>query len=196
MTICPPPGGNNRRCRAPSSAEMPGAFSRSSSAAFAHRPRRAEMHQQRALAARADAGDLVERAGGHALGALLAVGADREAVGLVAQALEVEEHGRVGRQVISRPPGRWKISRPALRSGPLETADHRHVVDAGILQHLADRRELALAAVDQQQVRPFARGCGPDPPSRAGRSGGRAPRASSRNRRPARSPGRLMLNLR
>ena len=37
----------------------------------AHRPRGAEMHQQGALAARADAGDVVERVGGEALGALL-----------------------------------------------------------------------------------------------------------------------------
>ena len=72
---------------------------------------------------------------------------------------------------------------------PLRDRDHRHVMDARILEHLADRRKLALAAVDQQQVRPLAAAAGPGPPSRAGRSGGRAPRASSRNRRPGRSPG-------
>ena len=38
----------------------------------------------------------------------------------------------------------------------LGDADHRHVVDPGILHHLADRGQLPLAAVDQQQVGPLA----------------------------------------
>ena len=38
----------------------------------------------------------------------------------------------------------------------LGDADHRHVVNAGVLHHFADRRQLSLAAIDQQQVRPFA----------------------------------------
>ena len=54
--------------------------------------RRAEMMQQRLLAPRADAGDLVERRGADRLGAPCPVGADGEAVGLVAQALQVIEH--------------------------------------------------------------------------------------------------------
>src|SRR5688572_23681985 len=58
----------------------------------------AEMHQQGALAARADSGDLVEWARRHALRTFLAVGADGEAVGLVTQALKIEEQRRIGRQ--------------------------------------------------------------------------------------------------
>src|SRR5687768_6721298 len=58
----------------------------------------AEMHQQSALAAGADAGDVVERVGGESLRPFLAMGADREAVRLVAQPLEIEEQRRVGRQ--------------------------------------------------------------------------------------------------
>src|ERR1700759_1695519 len=54
--------------------------------------RRAEMVQQRLLALGANAGDLVERRAGDRHGPLLAVGADREAMGLVAQALQVIEH--------------------------------------------------------------------------------------------------------
>src|SRR5688572_12817289 len=59
---------------------------------------RSEVHQQRPLAPRADAGNLVERTRRHALRALLAMGADGKAVGLVAQALEIEEGRRVGRK--------------------------------------------------------------------------------------------------
>ena len=53
-------------------------------AGAAHRLGRAEMLEQRALARRADARDLVERRGMHRLLAPGAMGADGEAVGLVA----------------------------------------------------------------------------------------------------------------
>ena len=56
------------------------------------------MHQQRPLAVGTDAGDLVEARGGQALGALLPVSADGEAMGLVAQPLQIEEQSGVGRQ--------------------------------------------------------------------------------------------------
>ena len=39
---------------------------------------------------------------------------------------------------------------------PLGDADHRHIVDAHVLHDLADGGQLALAAVDQEQVGPFA----------------------------------------
>ena len=91
------PGGNSRRPCAPRRRRS-GRLLEILERGVADRPRRAEMHQQGALAARADAGDLVERAGGEALGALRPVGADREAVGLVAQPLEVEEQRRIGRE--------------------------------------------------------------------------------------------------
>ena len=137
-------------------AEMPGACSRSCSAAFRTARAGAEVHQQRALAARADAGDLVERAGGEALGALGAVRADREAVGLVAEALQVEEQGRIGREADFAAARQVEGLAAGIAVRALGDADHGHVVDARFLQHRADRRELALAAVDQQQIRPFA----------------------------------------
>ena len=46
---------------------------------------------------------------------------------------------------------------PGIAVRALGDADHRNVVDPGILHDLAHRRQLALAAVDQQQVGPFAR---------------------------------------
>ena len=87
-----------------------------------HLARGAEMQQQRALARRADAGNLVERAGADRAAAFLAVRADGEAVGFVAQALEdlgIEDvpligvakgphHGREGREVFHFPDGREK----------------------------------------------------------------------------------------
>ncbi len=58
----------------------------------------AEVEEEGLFAGRANAGDIVQRAGGERLAALFAVGADGEAVGFVAQALEVEEDGAVWRQ--------------------------------------------------------------------------------------------------
>ena len=68
-----------------------------------------------------------------------AVGADREAVRLVAQPLEVEEHRRIGRQRDLAPARQMEDLAAGIAVRPLGDADHRHVVDAGILQHLADR---------------------------------------------------------
>ena len=69
------------------------------------RPRRAEMMQQRLLAAGADPGDLVERRAPDRLGPPGAMGADRETVRLVAQALQEIEH-RVARVERERRRGR------------------------------------------------------------------------------------------
>src|SRR3569832_147894 len=55
---------------------------------------RAEVLQQRPLARRADARDLVQRAGADRLAPLLAMAADRETVRLVTQPLLVIEHWR------------------------------------------------------------------------------------------------------
>jgi hypothetical protein len=87
----------------------------------AHRLGRAEMLQQRALARRADAGDLVERVLDHLLLAPRAVRADGEAVRLVAQALHEIEHRIARRQRERIAPGMKKRSRPASRSAPLAT---------------------------------------------------------------------------
>lgn len=51
----------------------------------------AEVHEQGFFAGRADAGDIVQGAGGEGFGAFFAVGADGEPMGFVAQALEIEE---------------------------------------------------------------------------------------------------------
>src|SRR5690349_21419923 len=61
-------------------------------AGVGHRLGRAEVREEGALPCGADARNLVERGGAGLGGALLAVGADREAVGLVAQALDEVEH--------------------------------------------------------------------------------------------------------
>src|SRR3546814_4937830 len=55
-------------------------------AGAAHGARGAEMHQQRLFARRADAGNLVERAGADRPGALRPVRADREAVDQIGRA--------------------------------------------------------------------------------------------------------------
>src|SRR5579863_10306754 len=54
--------------------------------------RGAEVMEQRALAPRADAGDLVERRLTDCLGSLGSMGADREAMGFVPQALQEIEY--------------------------------------------------------------------------------------------------------
>src|SRR5208283_4046851 len=64
-----------------------------------HRPDGSEGVEERALAGRADAGDLIERAPGKILLAPRPVRADREAVGLVAKALDEEQGGIAGREL-------------------------------------------------------------------------------------------------
>ena len=153
------------------------------------RARRAEMHQQRALAVRADAGDLVERRGGQALRPLRAVRADRKAVRFVAQALEIEQQRRIRRQASSRArreggrlrgprdrdAGPWRRRRPARRGRRRPPCT----------SHTADSWPLPPSISSRSGHSPL---CGRGLPSRAARSAARAPRASSRNRRRAGSP--------
>ena len=191
-----PPGGNNRRSRAPSPrdagrllqilqrrARAPPAPCRNASAARA--------------CGRADAGDVVERVGDE--GSWPASGGARRSRSggpRRAAAGGRRARGELSGSVISRPPGRWNISRPALRSGPLEIADHRHVVDAQLLHHLAAPRRAGPCRRRSAADRAIRRGV------RSGSSfSSRAKRRPSTSRIIAKSSpgavsGRLMLNLR
>src|SRR6185312_7859392 len=94
--------------------------------------RRSEMMQQRLLAPGADAGDLVKRRAADRLGAARAMRADGEAVGLVAQPLEVVEHGvaRIEAEgLLSRPE---KALAPGIAVGTFGDRHQRDVVDAEI----------------------------------------------------------------
>ena len=124
------------------------------------------------------------------------VGADREAVRLVAQPLEVEEQRRIGREGDLAAAGQVEDLAPGIAVRPLGDADHRHVVDAGILQHLADRAR-AGPCRRRSAAGPAIRPC-----ERSGSSfSSRAKRRPSTSRIIAKSSpgavsGRLMLNLR
>src|SRR5277367_225005 len=113
------------------------------------------MMQQRALAARADTRHLVERRARDVGRPSCTVRADSEAVCLVAQALQEIEH-RIAR--LERE-GRLAWHEEAFPAGiavrPLGDADGGDVLQAEFAQHLARHLELALAAVDQNQVRPM-----------------------------------------
>ena len=71
-----------------------------------HGAGRAEMLQQRALAARADAGDLVQRIGADGGAAFLAMAADGETVRFVAQPLQIIENRTFGSRRKGSLPGR------------------------------------------------------------------------------------------
>src|SRR4051794_17367680 len=68
----------------------------------------AEVHQQRALAARPDAWNLVKRRRRQALRPLRAMRADGETVCLVAQPLKIEKQRRIRRQGDLAPAGQMK----------------------------------------------------------------------------------------
>ena len=111
--------------------------------------------EQRALAGRADPGDFVERAFGELLLAPRPMGSDGESMRLVAQALN-EIKRRIARGQPERlRPAIKKVSRPALRSGPLAIAATATPVDAKFGENPLRRVELSLAAVDQDKVRPM-----------------------------------------
>ena len=116
------------------------------------------MLEQRAFAARADAGNLVEGIGADGLAALGAVGADGEAMGLVAQPLHEIEH-RIARFQHHRPvaAGHMKMLAAGIAVRPLGDADQGHVANAEVFQHLPRDAELAEAAIDQDEVGPVGK---------------------------------------
>src|SRR5690349_3225652 len=94
--------------------------------------RRAEMEQQGALALAADARDLVQRRAGDVGGAPGPVGPDGEAMGLVAQALQVVEDGVAGLQAEGLAPRLEEALPPGIPVRALGDPAERHVIDAEI----------------------------------------------------------------
>ncbi|PAV73415.1 hypothetical protein WR25_02400 [Diploscapter pachys] len=124
-------------------------------ARIAYRTAGAEVHQQRLLTRRPDAGHLVQRARADRLRALVAMRPDHETVDLVAQPLEVEQHRRIDRQLEFAPVEQVEHLAPLTAVvRPLGDTDQAHVLNPQILQHRLGRAELRLAAVDQHQVGP------------------------------------------
>ena len=111
------------------------------------------MSEQGALARRADAGNLVQRRNAQRLGTLGAVGADDETVGLVAQALEEIEH-RVARLQHERlASGEEDAFAPGVALRSLGDGRKRDVLKAKFRHHLDGDIDLALAAIDDDEVR-------------------------------------------
>src|SRR3954451_22820302 len=113
-----------------------------------HRLGRAEVVEERALSRRADARQIVEDRRGHRPVAADPVVRDREAVGLVADALEQLELRRV---VVEQ--DRVRLAREEHLLDPLGERDDDDPAGAEVLQRLDARAELALAAVYHDQVR-------------------------------------------
>src|SRR5690606_8437119 len=99
--------------------------------------RRAEVMQQGPLARRPDTHDLVERIAADVALALGPVGADGEAVRLVAQALDEMERRIARRQAEGLAAGDDEGLAPGIAVRPLGDADERHVRDAELGEHLA-----------------------------------------------------------
>src|SRR5262249_37051375 len=120
--------------------------------------------QERAPARRPDARQLVEDGAELALLAQLAVVRDREAVRLVAHALQEEERGRVRRErqrILHAREEHLLALRPAVaqhaRRGRLLVAllgqrGQRDAFHAEVREERARRVQLPLAAVEQQEV--------------------------------------------
>ena len=112
------------------------------------RVRGAEVREQRPLARRADARQLVEDRGGHRVIAPLAVVGDREPVRFVAQPLQQLQLGRVVRERERR-----RAARDEHLLDPLGERDDEHAALAEALQRPQPGGELTLAAVDDDDVR-------------------------------------------
>ena len=132
-------GRQRGRCRAPPR----------SGRRCASRIRRAEpkTRSRARLRAGPTPGSVVEHRADLGLRAQLAVVGDGEAVRLVAQALHEVEGLRVGRQH-----DRLGASGQEHLLALLGQADERQVVQAELIEHLAGGADLALAAVDDDQV--------------------------------------------
>ena len=92
--------------------------------------RRAEMVQQRALAPRADADDLVERRTPQRLSSLGAVRSDCEAVRLVPQALQKVEHGVPWVEREWRSPGQKKPLAPGVAVWTFSYCSNGNIINA------------------------------------------------------------------
>ena len=114
------------------------------------------MLKQRPLSRWPDAGNVIEQIFGHGLFPLRTVRADGEAVRLVAQALHEIEDGIVRREA----EGRFSRHEKALTARvPVRAFGNAHdgqAVKTKFSQHGLGRGQLALAAVDQDKVRPCA----------------------------------------
>jgi hypothetical protein len=112
------------------------------------------MVEERALARRTDAADLGEAGRADVLLAPAAMGADGEAVGLVAQALQKVEHGIARLEAEGFAPRHVEGLAARLAVAALGDADEGNVVDAELGEDRPGRGELAGAAVDQHQIGP------------------------------------------
>src|SRR5690348_14346730 len=112
------------------------------------------MPQQGAFSRWADPGDLLQARLPDVLLTPRAVGADGEAVGLVAQTLDEIEQWVARRQL------EWAAARheeglaPGVAVGPLGHRDQRHIANPHSSERLLRRSELPLAAVDQHKIGP------------------------------------------
>ena len=130
---------------------------------LSHRTQRTEFAQQRAALARADAADLLEDRGQVGALAQIALELDREAVSLVANALEQQQRGAARRQqdrVLARRQVELLGLEAAVAAHALRVADpvallrdaDRVEFDARVVQRCHRDAELSLAAVHHQQV--------------------------------------------
>ena len=171
------PPGPPRRSRRP----MPGTATISSTVAARSRFSEPNCLQQRLAPGLPEPGDVVERDGGHRLGALLPVVGDREPVGLVAHPLQQVE--RLA-EVRGRITGSGVAGQPDLLQ-PLGQPADGDVVDAELGQRRGRGGDLRRAAVDDDQVGRVGE------LRRAGRLRRSVDRPGSRVRVPARRPALL-----
>src|SRR5438105_11536975 len=104
--------------------------------------RRAKMLQEGAFPGRANAGDLVERVGAERFRPLLAMRADRKAVGFVAEPLQVVEHGAFWIEAERLAVLHVEVLAARIAVGSFCDADNEHVFDPQILEHALSHRQL------------------------------------------------------
>src|SRR5437763_4599498 len=111
------------------------------------------MQQQRALTGWPDAGDFLQTAFAQIAFAARPMRTDGESVRLVAQALDEIKH-RIARRQLERIPSGDKERLPAgIAIRPFGDGDDRNF-NAECSQNFARGGELALPAVDHQEIRP------------------------------------------
>src|SRR5262249_29803796 len=115
---------------------------------------RPEVAQERPLAGRADARNLLQAGFANVAFPALPVRADREAMRLVPQPLDEIEH-RVSRlEQEGLAPAHEEGLAPGVALRTLGDGDKRQIAKPELLERLAGGVELAEPAVDQHQVRP------------------------------------------
>src|SRR5687768_2085523 len=139
----------NGRCKLPADAVH---FFEVGDACATYRFCRSECHKQGFFAPRANAWNFVERIDANRFRAPGAMRSNGKTMGFIPEPLDIVQDGIAGIEHEGRLARNIEMLPAGITVQPLGDADDGEAMKAQILEHGPNRRDLALAAVDQYEV--------------------------------------------